>query len=476
MLPDKVTKKISEIATDVNFLQLDSENILNSFKALKLSPLFSEFQNVKRCGYSLQSLLSLLIWSVFNGSKTVNSSLPHYVSNGTSIGKDAFFRLKNNSKINWRRLLWYFCYRFETITSQEEVVNQGFKCLIFDDTLLSKTGRKIEKIGYVHDHVTNTFKLGFKLLVALYWDGTSGIPVDFSLCREKGKRADKPYGMSQKEHRRQFNKKRMKDTESSKRTDELDISKIELAVRMLYRTITHMFAVDYVLCDSWFTCQSLVRTARSLGVHLIGMYKFAFTRFRYQGKELTYKEINQSIKTVHRCRRMKLQYKTAHVLWDELPVTLFFSRQGTNGKWKVLLTTDTKLTFIKMIEIYSIRWTIEVFNKEAKQFFNLGGCQSSDFDAHIADVTISMLAYILATLRYRYDHYESMGQLFRAMNADNLQQTLDKRIWELFIQVLNEICLVLNKDIDEMLELIMTNHQMAILVERMLAVPPNEVA
>lgn len=62
--------------------------------------------------------------------------------------------------------------------------------------------------------------------------------------------------MSQKEHRGQFNKKRMKDSESSKRTDELDISKIELAIRMLYRTITHMFAVDYVLCDSWFTYQS----------------------------------------------------------------------------------------------------------------------------------------------------------------------------------------------------------------------------
>ena len=476
MLPDKVTKKISEIATDVNFLQLDSENILNSFKALKLSPLFSDFRKVKRCGYSLQSLLSLLIWSVLNGNKTVNSSLSCISSNGTFMGKDSFFRFKNNSKINWRRLLWYICHRFAAITSGEDTASQAVKCLIFDDTLLSKTGRKIEKIGYVHDHVTNTFKLGFKLLVALYWDGKSGIPVDFSLCREKGKRADKPYGMSQKEHRRQFNKKRMKDTESSKRTDELDLSKIELAIRMLYRAVSHMFAVDYVLCDSWFTCQSLVRTVRSLGVHLIGMYKFALTRFRYQDKEMTYKQINQSIKTVHRCRKMRLQYKTAHVIWDELPVTLFFSRQGTNGKWKVLLTTDTKLSFIQMIEIYSIRWTIEVFNKEAKQFFNLGGCQSSDFDAHIADTTISMIAYILASLRYRYDHYESMGQLFRAMNADNLQKTLDKRIWELFIQVLNEICLVLDKDIDDVLEQIMNNEQIAILVERMLADPPNEAA
>lgn len=67
-----------------------------------------------------------------------------------------------------------------------------------------------------------------------------------------------------KKHRRQFNEKRLKETESSKRSDELDMSKIELVIRILYRGITRFFSVDYVLCDSWFTCQSLVRTACSL--------------------------------------------------------------------------------------------------------------------------------------------------------------------------------------------------------------------
>lgn len=75
-----------------------------------------------------------------------------------------------------------------------------------------------------------------------------------------------------------------------------------------------------------------------------------------------------------------------------------------------------------------------------------------------------------------YDHYESMGQLFRVMNTDSLQQNPDKRIFELFIYVLKEICLVLDKDIDEMLEQIMTIQQMAILLERILTVAPNEIA
>ncbi len=45
-----------------------------------------------------------------------------------------------------------------------------------------------------------------------------------------------------------------------------------------------------------------------------------------------------------------------------------------------------------------------------------------------------------------------------------------------YSKVLNEICLVMDKDIDEMLELILNNQQMAILVERMLAAAPNEAA
>jgi hypothetical protein len=47
--------------------------------------------------------------------------------------------------------------------------------LIFDDTVLPKTGKSIEKIGKVWDHVTNRYVLGFKLLVMMY-TGTANPP------------------------------------------------------------------------------------------------------------------------------------------------------------------------------------------------------------------------------------------------------------------------------------------------------------
>ncbi|MCF8380864.1 MAG: transposase [Bacteroidales bacterium] len=92
-----------------------------------------------------------------------------------------------------------------------------------------------------------------------------------------------------------------------------------------------------------------------------------------------------------RCRKLKLYYKEALVDYNGVSIRMFFSRQGTNGKWRVFITTDTELSFIRMIEIYQIRWTVEVFFKEAKQLLGLGRCQSTDFDAQIADTTITMI-------------------------------------------------------------------------------------
>ena len=374
MLPNKIKGKISEIGTDFTENKLESINILKGFKALKLTEGFSEFKYLKRSGYSFQLVLSSMIYAVTLGSKTAVSSLPLLKEKGLTMGKDVLYRLKNNAQINWRKILWQTACKFVGITGQEKEAERKVRCLIFDDTLLEKTGKKMEKIGKVYDHVTNTFKLGYKLLLGLYWDGKSMIPLDFSLSREKGKRAEKPYGVSRKELRHQYGKKRLKELSGKEREKELDKSKIEMMLEIFYRAVLYHIPLDYVLCDSWFTCQALITAVRSKHIHLIGMYKIVKAKFLYRGRQMNYRQINSSIDEITRCRKMRLHYKRAEVMLDGIAVTLFFTRQGKGGKWKVFLTTDTKLSFVKLMEIYRIRWSIEVFFKEGKQLLNPGGC------------------------------------------------------------------------------------------------------
>ena len=134
------------------------------------------------------------------------------------------------------------------------------------------------------------------------------------------------------------------------------------------------------------------------------MYKIAKTKFICKGKALTHKQIRLLLGKPKRCRKLKLFYLETEVEYNGKPIKLFFSKKGTNGKWKVFVCTNTRLSFIEMIEIYQIRWTIEVFFKESKQLLGLGRCQSNDFDAQIADATITMIQHILLTMRYRIEN------------------------------------------------------------------------
>jgi hypothetical protein len=469
MLRDKDKKRIEEIRTDFNEKSFDIEKLTGIFKAMKLTDSFSEFNRFKEDGYSFCLVLSLLTFLAVTSHKTISSSLATLCDLGYTMGKDVFYRVKNKETINWRLILWHIAMKFIQITKTAKTTDeQKPRYLIYDDTTVEKSGRKMEFLGRVWDHVTQRSVLGFKILVMIYWDGISSVPLDFSIHREKGKRELRPFGMSKKELRRQYSKKRMKGTDSLKRIKELDTNKIDMMLKMFYSAVYRCVQVDYVLVDSWFTCEALIRAVVGQGIHLIGMYKIAKTKFLYRGKLLTYSEINSRINKSKRCKLFGFYYKRADVMYGDIRLTLFFSRKGKRGDWKVFLTTDAKLSFVKLIEHYRVRWTIEVFNKEAKQLLNLGGCQSSNFDAQIADTTISMIAYILLSFRFRFEHYESKGALFRSMNAECLRMTLDRRLWELFLETVQVIAQVLDIDTDDLMKRILTNPHAELLLNQVM--------
>lgn len=131
--------------------------------------------------------------------------------------------------------------------------------------------------------------------------------------------------------------------------------------------VTESVFLEYVLCDSRFTCQVLITAVRSKHIHPTRMYKIGKAEFLYRGRQMNYRQINSSIDEITRCRKMRLHCKRAEVMSKGIAATLFFTRQGREGKWKVFLTADTKSSFVKLMEIYRIRWSMEVFFKEAKQ-------------------------------------------------------------------------------------------------------------
>src|SRR5665647_3015902 len=88
-------------------------------------------------------------------------------------------------------------------------------------------------------------------------------------------------------------------------------------------------------------------------------------------------------------RKLKCKYLAVRIIYKDTPVKAFFVMMNGQSSWKLLITTDDTLSFIKAMKYYQIRWTIEVFFKETKQNLGLGKCLSlihisSPRDGHLS--------------------------------------------------------------------------------------------
>ena len=81
-----------------------------------------------------------------------------------------------------------------------------------------------------------------------------------------------------------------------------------------------------------------------------------------------------------------------------------------------------------------------------------------------------MIAYVLLAFRFRYENYESMGALFRAINAEHLKKTIDIRLWELFAQLIQTVCQMIEKDIEDVMDLMMRKPEFEIWVESIFSI------
>ena len=127
--------------------------------------------------------------------------------------------------------------------------------------------------------------------------------------------------------------------------------------------------------------------------------------------------------------------------------------------WNVLLTTNNELEFEEAYRIYSIRWSIEVFFKETKNYLRLGKSQSQDFDAQIADTTISMLQYNILSLAKRLLDYESLGELFKQAGVETLELTIVEKIWGYLLELLKLIADIFEIDMEQILDKIADDNQ-----------------
>lgn len=456
MLQSEDISKINEIKGLYSERWIQPEFMKEHINRLKVSSKSKLFTSIKTSGVGFWTLFNVLLLFPFMDVKNVKSYISGRFAIKSITTKDVLYRILKKQNINWRSILLMFVKRYIELEKQSlDVEPETGKYLIFDDTDIEKTGKKIEGVSKIFNHVSKRYILGFKLLVAGYWDGNIFVPVDFSFHRENKKNK---YGLKRKEIEKQYSVKRDSKHPVHKRFRELNSSKTNIVVEMYRRINSRKIHVDYILFDSWFTSIKLIKKLKSINeeVNIIGMFKYIKSKVVIGGKTYSLKQL-RNIGKLQRSRKHKYYYREFIVVIDGVKVKLFFTKKGKNGNWHTLLSTDTNLTFTKALTIYSKRWTIEVFFKEVKQLLGLGKTQSTNFDVQIAQTTIIMIQYLLIAIKYRMEAYGTIGGLFKGIKQDYFEYRLSDRILALMNHILHVLDFFLDKkQSDEIISALIT--------------------
>jgi hypothetical protein len=440
-------KPIKEIENVLQNHNYSINNIIcEVMKTFKLKTLCRQVNFQKQAGFSASEILTLMLMLPLMLMTSVHALYKSEFQKVTTMKKDSIYRLKNNENMPWRALLLVMAKQFQRLVNPTNKVDDK-SAFILDDTTHAKTGRRIEQMTKVFDHVAGKkgSKLGFKNLTFGYFDGKSLIPLDFTLQVEKQ--------LKKARHRKErFKKLRNPKSAGAKRIRECTVSKITNGLYMLKRALKHGFRAKYVLVDSWFSSHEFIQTVRSLGkipMHLICGVRKDGRKYLYKGDSLDANDLQRVLKNEgpeKRCRKRNTRYYEVVVDYEGIgEVKLYFCRFPYQKKWRLFLSTDTSLSLLSMLEIYSIRWSIEVFFKENKQQLKLGTCQSRDFDAQIAHITTCYILYTLLAYFRRVNAYESLDGLFAEIKNDLVEKNVAERLWSLFDDLLQVVISIIAK-------------------------------
>jgi hypothetical protein len=377
----------------------------------------------KEKGFSTVTLLfALIVLPVIKQSLSALWS-GKFFENLLLAHKDTYYRFLNHPCFNWRKLALLLACR-EIARTDHTPFNE--KTIIADDSLLGKTGEKMELVSYHHDHTTNRSKLGYQMLQVGYHNGTRFYPLDLGFHTSKNRPNDQFREMD-------------KRTNGWKRRMETFEKKTDLLVRMIQRCWQNGISARFVLFDSWFASDKVISQILSIGYGVICRLKRSKTRYTYAEQRMTLSELWHNVAR-HELRWVGSWQIRAALLDVELPlsgrVSLVFVR-WSKKKWHAFLCTEADMEIAEILDYYSRRWAIECYFRDCKQLLGLGKGQSETFDDVVAWASIVMIRYlILLYILAKRQLTGPIGPLFQELARDHLELALIESLWTRIRQIL----------------------------------------
>lgn len=435
-----VPTPITSTICSQNFFPTDSF-LSEALKKLNVFQIFRSLKITRKEGVdSLEQIFLTLMLIPLLKVNNIWCFSGKFLRNYLQGGKDVLYRFLHRQDINWQRIQLNICLKiWQRITPQQVDTDMAF---IVDDTLKARRGNKLQASSFHFDHNTGRSIFGQQVLQLAISSKSYFLPIlqHFFVGKKKRQEAvaalrDKRNSVSKSYHQAHHKNKN------------------ELLREMISKAISAGFEAYYFLADAWFG--NKVNIQLCLDKDLIGimMMKRGKTKFRFEGKDMSLKAIYRSFlkNNFHQYQSFKYRSVIASLNLASYgepdryhTIKLVFSQtgKGKKQKWVVLLCTDEALEDKKIFQIYSLRWNIESYFKEAKQYLGFLSEQSSHFVVHYASVHLTALRYSL--LVYLCDqHFEGAYAQTRKDLSDHFEMIAFTQITWSWFQ--NGLCRVLDE-------------------------------
>ena len=382
--------QFSQVKT-TSFVQSNANKLFNKFRIHRI---LHDSGIVKGKGYSLIEMLFLLLLLILESPNSVYAGISKL---GKEKLKTPLNNMLNHEHYNWRRLLYAVARRFAELCP---VQSDKIPVLIIDDTTREKTGRKGENLSWFYDHCKRKSFMGFQVIMAVWSNGRTAIPLDFELKigKKKVKQASKTHYH--------------KGTHTEQRERMAKQKKVTITTQFIKRAIQRRFKFRYLLWDSWFNCSESFRLVftelQQKGIDLVAMLKRDGQMYLYQEQFLTIKELYSKAGKWTKHQGTEIKYKSLLVtILDKTTGTvakkqkalgqakLCFYKYPTAKEFKVIVSTNTELSEWEVLSIYLRRWAVEVVFKDLKQHFGYDQSKSSKYAPQIVDLSIRCMFYIM---------------------------------------------------------------------------------
>lgn len=375
-----------------------SNNGQNKQLPTELTSTFKELQVLKHlrkagitkslgfsCGYLFQ-LIFCLIFENKNWYRTLESR-----KSSDFPAKDSVYRFLNQSTFAWRRFLLFLSVH--TVGKVTKLSNHDRpKVLVLDDSSYDRNRSKsVELLARCFDHSSQKMRFykGFRMLTLGWSDGATFMPIDFSLLSSITSQIN---GISSKIDKRSSGYKR--------RLEALQ-SAPEQIPDMIHRALSAGIDASYVLMDTWFTHQPLIKNIKEQGLDVIGMVKNFKQRYLVGDKRVSLKELYRLAAPIQGQKGILRSILTTQA--NGVPVKIVFvQNRNKKSEWLAILSTDCTLSDQEIIRIYGMRWDIEVFFKTTKSLLKLQKeFQGRSYDSLISHTTIVFARYIVLSWQNR---------------------------------------------------------------------------